>query len=361
MKNDLTCGVVRDLLPSYVEELLCEESRQAVDRHLADCPDCTGALSAMRGPEEQGIPEEQTADVDYLKKVKKRNRWKIIAAAVCAVLVVVAAFLYQTFERGTPVDPQMIGIWELSVIEKGDRTYLHLSMGTPSSAIAFHGWRVATGTGEGIEIGEVGYITAQKVLVSPLHRDGGVTLDVPLSGNRKEMWLGSPSGRLLWQDGVVISQTALDLLDTKAPYCGDPAVLERIADILHLSDRLGSYTVSLQTAQPPYGWTVQCANPLNDEQRKIAACFNILALALVDNLESSQCTYPSADLEAIKAEINSSFSELTALSLVTEYNASHGTDWKVKDSVKDYASSPADLQRLLLMLDSFYGTNLATP
>ena len=34
MKNDLTCGVVRDLLPSYVEGLLGEESRQAVDRHL---------------------------------------------------------------------------------------------------------------------------------------------------------------------------------------------------------------------------------------------------------------------------------------------------------------------------------------
>ena len=31
MKNDLTCGVVRDLLPSYVEGLLGEESRQAVD------------------------------------------------------------------------------------------------------------------------------------------------------------------------------------------------------------------------------------------------------------------------------------------------------------------------------------------
>ena len=26
MKNDLTCGVVRDLLPSYVENLLGEES-----------------------------------------------------------------------------------------------------------------------------------------------------------------------------------------------------------------------------------------------------------------------------------------------------------------------------------------------
>ena len=47
MKNDLTCGLVRDLLPSYVDGLLGPESREAVDRHLADCPGCSAALAAM--------------------------------------------------------------------------------------------------------------------------------------------------------------------------------------------------------------------------------------------------------------------------------------------------------------------------
>ena len=36
MKNDLTCGVVRDLLPSYVEGLTSQETNTAVERHLAD-------------------------------------------------------------------------------------------------------------------------------------------------------------------------------------------------------------------------------------------------------------------------------------------------------------------------------------
>ena len=40
MKNDLTCGVVRDLLPSYVEGLTSPESNTAVERHLSECPDC---------------------------------------------------------------------------------------------------------------------------------------------------------------------------------------------------------------------------------------------------------------------------------------------------------------------------------
>ena len=365
VKNDLTCGVVRDLLPSYVEELLCEESRQAVDRHLTHCAECSASLTAMRAPGEPA--EEPPADVDYLKKVKKRSRWKIAAAVVCAGLVVVAAFLYQIFERGTPIEPGEIGISELSVVEKEGRPYLHLSLGTSSSAIAFHHWLTKTWTASDVEIGEVSYLTAQKVLASSLHRDGGVTLDIPLNSNQKEYWLGSTSGRLLWQDGVVISQTALDLLDAKAPYCGDPTALERIADILRLSDRLGSYTISLQTAHAPYGWAVECANPLNHEQQQIAACFNILALALVDNLETSQCTYPALDdgdsthgmADRIYLGQTAAMSNLTLLRLVEGYNAGHGTGWQAKDSVKDYAGSPAELQRLLLMLDSFYGTDLA--
>ena len=54
MKNDLTCGVVRDLLPSYVENLLGEEAKEAVDRHLETCSACTAqkeAMAARTGPE----------------------------------------------------------------------------------------------------------------------------------------------------------------------------------------------------------------------------------------------------------------------------------------------------------------------
>ena len=50
MKNDLTCGVVRDLLPSYVENLLGEEAKEAVDRHLETCPECRERKEAMAAP-----------------------------------------------------------------------------------------------------------------------------------------------------------------------------------------------------------------------------------------------------------------------------------------------------------------------
>ena len=34
----IPCGVIRDLLPLYVEDLASEETKQLLDEHLADCP-----------------------------------------------------------------------------------------------------------------------------------------------------------------------------------------------------------------------------------------------------------------------------------------------------------------------------------
>ena len=80
MKNDLTCGVVRDLLPSYVEGLTSEETNAAVETHLASCSECTACRDAMKAPTE---PAEQAKEVDYLKTVKRRNGRRVVLAVLC--------------------------------------------------------------------------------------------------------------------------------------------------------------------------------------------------------------------------------------------------------------------------------------
>ena len=87
MKNDLTCGVVRDLLPSYVEGLTSPESNTAVERHLSECPDCAQLRTALAGAPEQAAPED-AKEVDYLKKVKRRG-WRRVAAAVAVTAAAV--------------------------------------------------------------------------------------------------------------------------------------------------------------------------------------------------------------------------------------------------------------------------------
>lgn len=346
MKNDLTCGLVRDLLPSYVEGLVCEESREAVKRHLEDCPGCAAALAAMRAPEPEAAAEEQAREVDYLKRVKRRNNRKIIAAVVCTVGALLAVLLLKIFVIGSPLQPQLVAVE--STVESGT---LHLSLTFMTSAHALHGWRTEIKDG-------VASVYARDVLVSPLFSDGSGKVDVPLEGVR-EVWLGGPSGRLVYQDGVVISRLALELMDAKAPYCGDPTASARIAELLRLPVHFGSYTFSLQTSQRPYGCTLESANPLKPEQHRLVNAYNFLSLALVGNLEVSRCTYPAHNGTASEDSLTLEEVNGTLLPrMAAAYNAAYGTDWAPKDSVKDYAKSPADLQRLLLILDSFYSSDL---
>ena len=78
MKNDLTCGVVRDLLPSFVEGLTGPETDAAVEAHLAACPACARLRWDMAAPE--GEQAETAKEVDYLKAVRRKNTRRVAAA-----------------------------------------------------------------------------------------------------------------------------------------------------------------------------------------------------------------------------------------------------------------------------------------
>lgn len=155
-------------------------------------------------------------------------------------------------------------------------------------------------------------------------------------------------------------------MDARAPQCDDLAALSRIAEILHLPDRLGSYTISSQTSRHPYECTLEFAERPTGEQLGLVTCYNLLTLALVANLEDSLFKRPAyGDSPDLSMTVNigmmlDGVNETVPPALVEEYNAANGADWKPKASIKDYTRSPADLQRLLMILDSFYDTGLTT-
>ena len=43
----ISCNVIRDLLPLYYEDIASKESRDLVDAHCKECPECTAILGRM--------------------------------------------------------------------------------------------------------------------------------------------------------------------------------------------------------------------------------------------------------------------------------------------------------------------------
>ena len=348
MKNDLTCGVVRDLLPSYIEGLLGEDSREAVDRHLETCPACTAqkeAMAARTGPE----PEEAAKEVDFLKRVKKGTVKKIVLAVACTALVLLGGIALKLFVIGTPLQAQSVAVAGAGMCSNNS---LALSLISTNSGSALYGWKVETVDG-------VASIYARDVLASSLHSSGLGYLEVSLEGVR-EVWLGGASsqGRLLWAEGMIIDKETLDLLDAKAPYCGDAPALGNIAKLLRVGDRIGYYNISLQTSERPYRWTLEFQDA-EETTSKIWGMSRFLGyqmLALVENLDEVCFRYPSSK-GVFTADAAS-----TALARVTEeYNAEHATSWPIHESVKEYAESPLEYQRLVTLLETmFIGTSGTT-
>lgn len=346
MKNDLTCGVVRDLLPSYVENLLGEESREAVERHLEGCPDCAARKEAMSAP---AAEEETGKEVDFLKKVKKRSTKRMVLAVVLTAAVLLGAFVLKIFVIGTPLQVQTA----YGEVVRQQPGYVEIQVSSMASANAYHGWRVETVDG-------VASIYAREVLVSPWFNSGGGTVFVNLADDSgadiREIWLGGTSsqGRLLWAEGTIIDKETLDLVDAKTPYCGDAPALGRIAELLQVGDRIGRYTTSLQTSERPYRWTLEFQN--GETTAGTARFLGYQMLALVENLDEVCFRFPSSS-GIFTAEVASN-----ALARVTEeHNAGHGADWPVHESVKEYAESPLEYQRMVTLLEEmFLGTSGTT-
>ena len=340
MKNDLTCAVVRDLLPSYVEGLTSDETNKAVEAHLSACPDCTARKNAMTA--EPAETAEQGREVDYLKTVKRKSGRRVVAAVLCTVLLIAAGFAAKIFIIGTPAQEGELFVAE-AVEENG---ILRLSISTPSSATAYWGWKVDTADG-------VANISARSVLVSPLFPNGGGTVEVPLDGIG-EVWL---CGRVVWQDGILIQERVARLYEARTPYVGDMPALNIIAELAHIRPNFGDYLNSLHTSSQPYRWTLEFTEDSwqgvvgrdPDTFDKWMARYGIQLLALVENLEEVGWTY--TDLHGEKRSGVLTLEEANALlpELTDAYNQTHaGCDWKPLSSVKDYYhGSPADLQRLV--------------
>ena len=79
---EISCNIIRDLLPLYAEDLVSEDSRKLVAGHLYNCDACTLALAELR--KETPVPVD--ANPRSLGKVKKDIRRRRILSVMAAVL-----------------------------------------------------------------------------------------------------------------------------------------------------------------------------------------------------------------------------------------------------------------------------------
>ena len=81
---NVTCDVIRDLLPVYHDDICSSDSRALVDEHLQRCETCRAELSAMDADIAIPHPAPETEAMKGLQKAWKRAKRKSLAKGILA-------------------------------------------------------------------------------------------------------------------------------------------------------------------------------------------------------------------------------------------------------------------------------------
>ena len=105
---NISCEVIRDLLPLYADDVCSEESKELVEEHCGECRECQSRLEAMkkplpRPPSLSGeIKTPRKKSVDPFKKTRRHYIKLAIMTAVISTLIAVP----------------LLVVWTISIKEK---------------------------------------------------------------------------------------------------------------------------------------------------------------------------------------------------------------------------------------------------
>ncbi len=325
MKTELPCAIVRDLLPGYVDGLASEETGKAVEAHTAGCEGCRKALAAMSG-QEAAPQQDAAAQVDYLKKVRRRSWVKGVCICLGVLLLCAGLAAAWVFGVGEQADSEELMLKTVMVSE--DRFGWVISV---TGSLTDSGRRVSRVAFEQTE----GVVTVRVYAVPLLGKgDGAFQESFRTESAVSQVVIdGGRDADLVMWDGMPISRTAAELYAARNPYVGDMAANNRVAKAAGILRYLGPYTNQLQTTERPYNWTIQLEHPLSSEffqeQVRVRA---IALLAAVENLDTVTISYPFV------GETTGS----RAINLTVEW-ANHITGMDVKAQMQ----TPAGVEELL--------------
>lgn len=111
------CGIIRDLLPLYIDDVCNDESKQAVKAHLSECENCRSYYESMKSTEgfiaKENDNSEDMKMANSLKNVKLRINKKIrniVLCSVAAVLLFVIGFNVLFSAAIKEVPPQDVSV-----------------------------------------------------------------------------------------------------------------------------------------------------------------------------------------------------------------------------------------------------------
>ena len=96
------CSIIRDLLPLYADDVCSDASRQMIEKHLPECPDCAAELEKLRFHEiETSLKSEKTQIIEYQAKRFKRRSATVGSVIAGIFMIPILVCLIVNLASGT--------------------------------------------------------------------------------------------------------------------------------------------------------------------------------------------------------------------------------------------------------------------
>lgn len=115
---NITCDVIRDLLPLYADDVCSPGSRELVETHLYSCRDCAGELRMMKAD----LPGVPLAEVDSAKaagKAWKKNKVRSLILGLLIAALIGGLWYGLTVPNIVPVGEEHLQVDALYRMEEG--------------------------------------------------------------------------------------------------------------------------------------------------------------------------------------------------------------------------------------------------
>ena len=90
---NISCNIIKDLLPSYVDNISSEETKQLVEEHLKECEECKEYLDNMKSEIKVSSVDEKKAIKIFSKEIKKKRLVAIILSIIITLVLVIACWI----------------------------------------------------------------------------------------------------------------------------------------------------------------------------------------------------------------------------------------------------------------------------
>lgn len=324
MNHRIPCEIIQDLMPMYADGLTSETTDREIRSHLEECETCREMYERMKAEMEGDVSQTagEPPEIDYLKKVRRKNVRNVVLAAAGVFLFMAAALFMKLFVIGYPTESYVLTYTDVN----GEQVNVGGVMA--DSAAVYRGYKLVQEDG-------AKRLVIYSCLPSFWNRSGTFNLELALPGGGMDLNI---QGITIKSNGDLISSLANELYRARNPYIGDASADGRLSGTLGISRELGSFKNELQTSGEPYGWTLNFEESTSnsavfEERMKAYAC---VLIALTDNLGQVSWNY-TVELEQ---------GPVLRHGTITEEECGE----MVGAPVKTFADSPEGIEQLIKQL-----------